>query len=154
MLQPSYSAPVQCSNYISCEVQIRKLLIMYRVTHKSLGISDLCGTVAGMVTPKGSMSTEGETLQLSVLPYRCSICNFCCLSWLLRSRVRELQRDLWITLYFSPIPCYLFILTPKCSPHHLTLKHPQPTILPQCERPSVTSIQNHSQNYGSLSQSF
>jgi len=26
-----------------------------------------------MVTPKGSMSTEGETLQVSVLPYRCSI---------------------------------------------------------------------------------
>ena len=38
------------------------------------GISDPCGTVAGMVTPKGSMSTEGETLQFSVLPYRCSIC--------------------------------------------------------------------------------
>ena len=38
------------------------------------GISDLCGTVAGMVTPKGSMSTEGETLQVSDLPYRCSIC--------------------------------------------------------------------------------
>ena len=33
------------------------------------GISDLCGTVAGMVTPKGSMSTEGETLYVSVLPY-------------------------------------------------------------------------------------
>ena len=27
-----------------------------------------------MVTPKGSISTEGETLQVSVLPYRCSIC--------------------------------------------------------------------------------
>ena len=35
---------------------------------------DLCGTEAGMVTPKGSMSTEGETLQVSVLPYRFSIC--------------------------------------------------------------------------------
>ena len=43
------------------------------------GISVLCGTVAGMVTPKGSMSTERETLQVSVLPYRCSIC------WLLRA---------------------------------------------------------------------
>ena len=30
------------------------------------GISDPCGTVAGMVTPE-SMSTEGETLQVSVL---------------------------------------------------------------------------------------
>jgi len=27
-----------------------------------------------MVTPEGSVSTEGETLQVSVLPYRCSIC--------------------------------------------------------------------------------
>jgi len=38
------------------------------------GISDLCGTVAGMVTPKASMPTERERLQVSVLPYRCSIC--------------------------------------------------------------------------------
>jgi hypothetical protein len=37
-------------------------------------MSDLCGTVAGMVTPKGNMSTEGETLQVSVPPYRCSVC--------------------------------------------------------------------------------
>jgi hypothetical protein len=27
-----------------------------------------------MVTPKGNMSTEGQTLQVSVLPYKCSIC--------------------------------------------------------------------------------
>ena len=33
------------------------------------GISDLHGTAVGMVTPKGSMSTEGEALQVSVLPY-------------------------------------------------------------------------------------
>jgi hypothetical protein len=38
------------------------------------GISDLCGTVTGMVTPKGSMLTEGEILQFSVPTYRCSIC--------------------------------------------------------------------------------
>jgi hypothetical protein len=31
-------------------------------------MSDLYGTVAGMVTPKGSMSTEGETL-LKFLSY-------------------------------------------------------------------------------------
>ena len=47
---------------------------IYRVMLTPSGISDLCGTVAGMVTPNGSMSTEGETLQVSVLPYRCSIC--------------------------------------------------------------------------------
>jgi len=39
------------------------------------GISDLCGTVAGMVRSKGSWSTEGEILQVSVLSYRCSICS-------------------------------------------------------------------------------
>ena len=39
--------------------------IKYRVFISLSGISDLCGTVAGMVTPKGSMSTEGETLQVS-----------------------------------------------------------------------------------------
>jgi hypothetical protein len=44
----------------------------------SSGISDLCGTIRGMVTPKGSMSTEGQRLQLSALPYRCSIAPFCC----------------------------------------------------------------------------
>jgi len=32
-----------------------------------------------MVTLKGSMSTEGDTLQVSVLPYRCSICPPCSL---------------------------------------------------------------------------
>jgi hypothetical protein len=36
-----------------------------------------CGTVAGMVTPKRSMSTEGEIIQVSVLPYRYLIfCSF------------------------------------------------------------------------------
>jgi len=54
------------------------MLSKYRVIHSPSGISDLCGTVAGMVTPKGSMSTEGERLQVSVLPYRCSICPSCC----------------------------------------------------------------------------
>jgi hypothetical protein len=51
-----------------------------RIIQKSTGlfispsrIPDPCGTVAEMVTPKGSISTEGETLQVSVLPYRCSI---------------------------------------------------------------------------------
>jgi hypothetical protein len=31
-----------------------------------------------MVLPKWSVTTEGETLQVSVLPYRCSIASFCC----------------------------------------------------------------------------
>jgi len=41
-----------------------------------------------MVTPKGSMSTEGETLQVSVLPYRFSIC------WLLRAPDKRFSHTL------------------------------------------------------------
>ena len=41
-----------------------------------------------MVTPKGSMSTERETLQVSVLPYRCSI------SWLLRDPDKRFSHKL------------------------------------------------------------
>ena len=44
---------------------------MYRVIQKSSRISNLCGTVAGMVTPKGSMSTEGEILQVSDTHFAC-----------------------------------------------------------------------------------
>ena len=47
---------------------------IFRLTYEYIGlfispsgISDICGTVAGVVTPKGSMSTEGETLHISVL---------------------------------------------------------------------------------------
>ena len=43
--------------------------------------------------------------------------------------------------------CYLVPLRPKYSPQHPILKHPQPMFLPQCQRPSFTSIQNNRQNY-------
>src|SRR5215510_732722 len=42
---------------------------------------------------------------------------------------------------FSPLPCHLVPLRPKYSPQHPILKHPQPTFLPQCQRPSFTPIQ-------------
>jgi hypothetical protein len=64
-------------------------------------MSDLCGTVAGVVTPKGSMSTEGETDTPSFCPTLQVLDSFflVCLSWLLRSRVRKFRTDLRITLY-------------------------------------------------------
>jgi hypothetical protein len=43
---------------------------------------------------------------------------------------------------FSPFSLYLVPLRPKYSPQQSTLKHPQPTLLPQCEWPSFTPIQN------------
>jgi hypothetical protein len=42
--------------------------------------------------------------------------------------------------YFSPLPCYLVPLRPKYSPQYPILKHPQPTFLPQCERPNFLVI--------------
>jgi hypothetical protein len=42
-----------------------------------------------------------------------------------------------LIMRFSPLPCYLVPLRPKYSP-----QHPQPTLLPQCQRPSLTPIQN------------
>jgi hypothetical protein len=41
------------------------------------------------------------------------------------------------------------ILIPN-SPQHFILKHPQPTFLPQCERPTSTPIQINRQNYSSV----
>ena len=46
---------------------------IYRVIHKSFRDFRPLRYIAGMVTPRGSTSTKGETLQISVLPYRCSI---------------------------------------------------------------------------------
>ncbi len=42
------------------------------------------------------------------------------------------------------------VIEPKYSPQHPILKHPQPMFLPQCQRPSFTSIQNNRQNYSSI----
>jgi len=50
-------------------------------------------------------------------------------------------------MYFSPLPCYVVPVRPKYSPQHPILEHLQPMFLPQCERPSLTPIQNNRQNY-------
>ena len=52
--------------------------------------------------------------------------------------------------WFSPLPCNLVRLTPRYSPQHPILKHPQPTFLPKCKRPSYTPIQNNRQNHKSI----
>ena len=49
---------------------------------------------------------------------------------------------------FSALPCYLVPLRPKYSQHPI-LKHPQPTSLPQCVRPSFTRIQHNRKYYSS-----
>jgi len=69
---------------------------IYRVIFKFFQVSDPCGTVAGMVTPKGSMSTEGEREKKKLGEFLyLLICSFLlCLSWLLRSLVRKFRTDL------------------------------------------------------------
>ena len=44
-----------------------------------------------------------------------------------------------LIMCFSPYPCSLVPLRPKYPPQHTILKHPQ------CERPSLTPIQNNRQ---------
>jgi hypothetical protein len=50
----------------------------------------------------------------------------------------------WSSLLWSflvpPRPKYVY------SPQHPVLKHPQPTFLPQCQRPSFKPIQNNRQS--------
>ena len=53
-------------------------------------------------------------------------------------------------IQLHPLPCYLVPLRPKYFSQHPILIHPQPTFLPQCERPSFTPIRNNTQNYGSV----
>jgi hypothetical protein len=50
-----------------------------------------------------------------------------------------------IIMWSPPLPCYLVHLGPKYS-QHLILNHSQPTLLPQCERPSFTPIRNSGKN--------
>jgi hypothetical protein len=55
-----------------------------------------------------------------------------------------------LIMYFSPLPCYLVPLRYKYSPQHPILTYPQPTFLPQCQRPNFTPIQNNRKNYISV----
>jgi len=52
-------------------------------------------------------------------------------------------------MQFSLLPCYLVAIKPKYSQRPI-IKHPQPTFVPQCERPCFTPIQNNGQNYSSV----
>jgi hypothetical protein len=54
----------------------------------------------------------------------------------------------------SPLPCYHTPLRLKYPPPQPILKRPQPTFLPQCERPSFTPIQNNRQNLFRITEMF
>ena len=50
-------------------------------------------------------------------------------------------------MQLPPLPCYHVPHKEKYSPQHPILSHPQPTFLPQYERPSFTPIQSNKDNY-------
>ena len=65
-----------------------------------------------------------------------------------RTLLGEEYRSLSFSLRsFLHSPRYIVPLGPKYSPQHPILKHPQPTFLPQCQRPSFTPIQNNRSSY-------
>ena len=47
-----------------------------------------------------------------------------------------------LIMQYSPIPCYLFPLSPKHLPQRPILRHPQYMLLPQCERPDLECKKN------------
>ena len=55
-----------------------------------------------------------------------------------------------LIMQFSPFPCYLVPLNPKCLPQHPILRHPLPMFLPHCDRPSFTLMQNNRQSYSAV----
>jgi hypothetical protein len=59
-----------------------------------------------------------------------------------------------LIMKFSLHSCYLVPLRSKYSPQLPTLKHPQPTFLFQCQRPSFTPTQNNRKNYVSYILNF
>jgi hypothetical protein len=48
-------------------------------------------------------------------------------------------------LIIQPPPAsrYFLLLRSKYTPHHPVLIHPQSTLLPQCDRPTFTTIQSN-----------
>ena len=50
----------------------------------------------------------------------------------------------------SPRPCQLVLIMPHYLPLYPIIEYPQPMFLPQCERPSLTRIQNNRKYYRSV----
>jgi hypothetical protein len=79
----------------------------------------------------------------STLPHMCYMPFLLYLiTWTIMSEeYTSLSSSLCSILHYLVTVC----LSPKYSPQRPILKHPQPTFVPQCERPSSTPIQHNSQ---------
>jgi len=92
-----------------------------------------------------SLRFPHQTLYYLFSPPICATCsaNRICLYLITRTMLGEEYRS----LRSSPLPCHLVLLRPQYSPQHSILKHPQPTFLPQYERPRITFTQNNGKDY-------
>ena len=90
--------------------------------------------------PSGFPTKTLYTPLLSPIRYTCPA-HLTLLDFITRTMIGEEYISLNSSLYsFLHSPGHLVPLRPKYSPQHPILKHPQPTILPQCQRPSFTPI--------------
>ena len=111
--------------------------------------SHLClGLPIGLV-PSGFPT---KTLHMLLPSSICATCpaHLILLYFITRTILGEVYRSLSSSLCSFLHSCYLVPLRTKYSPQHPILKQPQPTFLPQCQRPSFTPIQNNRQNYSSV----
>ena len=84
---------------------------------------------------------------LSLIPSTCPCLSHSSLFYHPKNIGRGVRIIKLLFMLFFPLSCILVPLSPKYYPQYPILKHPQPTLLPQCKRPSFTPIQNNRQNY-------
>ena len=100
---------------------------------------------------KSSLSVRFPCMKLPLL-------HTCYMLWPSQSSWLDNQNDIWwrvqniklLVMQSSPHPCFLVPLGSIYSPRHHIFENPQPTLLPQYERPSFTTIQNNRQDCGSV----
>ena len=143
---PRLQVPVNClfpETHQSSPSPILLLDILILASHLRLGGSSA-------FFPSGFPAKTLYALLLS--PYMCYMPHPSHSSWF------DYPNNIWrgvetiklLVMLTSPLPCYLVPLMPKYSPQHSVIIHPQPTFLPQCERPSFTPIKSNRQNYSSI----
>jgi len=140
-----YPEPTPSSPYPYNLPPWRSILIL--PSHLSLGLPN------GLF-PLGFLNTTLNTPLIFPTRANCPA-HLILLDFITRTILGEQYRSLSSSLCsFLHSPVTSSLLDPKYSPQHPILKHPQPTFLPQCQRPRFTPIQNNRQNYSSVYLNF
>ena len=132
-----YSKPVQCTPYPNIplpEDQSQYYPPVYAWVSQINPLFQISHNTTAYVSPLS------HTLYMPCLPHSSRFDN---------------PNNIWCTIetiklfimQLPPLPCYHVPHKEKYSPQHPILSHPQPTFLPQYERPSFTPIQSNKDNY-------